>query len=57
MHNIRTLDEIMCPYKMMNIMKRAAQVASRSIISTSNFMTKVKHTDKMMIPYALVFPY
>jgi hypothetical protein len=50
MHSNRTLDEITCPYKMMKIMKCAAQVASKSITSTSNFMTKVKHTDKMMIP-------
>jgi hypothetical protein len=51
-HSIRTLDEIMCPYKMMNVMKCAPHVASKSIIFTSNFMTKIKHTDKMMIPYA-----
>ena len=57
MHSIRTLDEITCPYKMTKIMKCAVQVASKIIISTSNFMTKAKQTDKMVIPYAYVFPH
>jgi hypothetical protein len=52
MGSIRTADEITCPYKLLEIKKCAAQVASRLIITTSNFMTKVKHTDKIVIPYA-----